>query len=155
MKQNQIHVSWESAKGEKARRVPVLPAVAQAIQEQAAAKGRTQFSNEPLWDQSDWSVLKALGRIVQRANKGFPKGHGPIRDHIRIHDFRRTFASRAAEAGMPIKRLAAILGHSSVSVTEKYYAHLNEQDSAQAMEKIAIGLSLGYEVSCCKVVQKQ
>ena len=59
-----------------------------------------------------------------------------------MHDLRRTFATRCAEAGMPIKRLAAILGHSSVAVTEKHYAHVQDEDSAQAIEKIANGLGL-------------
>lgn len=66
----------------------------------------------------------------------------PIGEHIRVHDFRRTFATRAAEAGMPIKRLSKILGHSSVAVTERYYAHIDEQDDTQAMAKIAAGLGL-------------
>ena len=58
--------------------MPALAEVQQAIIEQAAAEGRTAFSTESLWDQSDWSVLKTLGRIITQANKGFPKGQGPI-----------------------------------------------------------------------------
>lgn len=147
VKQNHIHVRWETAKGEKSRMVPVLAAVGKAIKQQAAAKGCTQFSTEPLWNQSDWSVLKTLGRIVQRANKGFPKEQGPVRDHVTVHDMRRTFASRAAEAGMPIKRLAAILGHSSVSVTEKYYAHIDQRDNSAALAAVESGLGLSANTS--------
>lgn len=37
-----------------------------------------------------------------------------------IYDFRHTFATRAAECGMPLGTLAAILGHSSIRMVTKY-----------------------------------
>ena len=46
-------LTWETAKGDKSRKIPTLLAVAKAIGEQATAMGRTQFSTESLWDQSD------------------------------------------------------------------------------------------------------
>jgi integrase len=59
-----------------------------------------------------------------------------------VHDFRRTFATRCAEAGMPMVRLANILGHSSSHITEKYYVHLRKEDNAKALANVAEGLGL-------------
>jgi integrase len=39
------------------------------------------------------------------------------------HDLRHTFAAAFLEAGGDIRLLSKALGHSSITVTEKYYAH--------------------------------
>lgn len=48
-----------------------------------------------------------------------------IRMRIRVHDLRHSFATHCLANGMDIYQLSKILGHRSVSTTEKYYAHLN------------------------------
>ena len=39
------------------------------------------------------------------------------------HDLRHTYAATFLEAGGDIRLLSKALGHSSITVTEKYYAH--------------------------------
>jgi len=41
---------------------------------------------------------------------------------LRIHDLRRYFGIRLAESGCPMHVVQSALGHSSVSITERYYA---------------------------------
>lgn len=48
-----------------------------------------------------------------------------IKIKIRVHDLRHSFATHCLANGMDIYQLSKILGHKSVSTTEKYYAHLN------------------------------
>jgi hypothetical protein len=55
-------------------------------------------------------VVRRDGALVGTLAQSYRAAHEPIREHITIHDTRRTFASRAAEAGMAITRLAEILG---------------------------------------------
>jgi integrase len=38
------------------------------------------------------------------------------------HRFRDTFATELPLAGVPLKRVSVLLGHSSITVTEKHYA---------------------------------
>jgi integrase len=49
-----------------------------------------------------------------------------------IYDFRHTFATRMAEARMPLATLAAILGHSNLRSIMKY-VHPSEADQHAAM----------------------
>ncbi len=53
-----------------------------------------------------------------------------------VHAFRDTFASRAIRAGIPPNTLKEILGHSSLAMTMDLYAHVNQQDKIEGMEKM-------------------
>ena len=44
-------------------------------------------------------------------------------EHANFHSLRHTFATRAIEAGMPVKTLSDILGHSQVQITMDLYCH--------------------------------
>lgn len=120
IKKGEIHIRWQTSKGDKERFVPMLPEVAEAIKEQAKELTRTAFDR--LWSQTDWAVLKQIKRIAKRAGVEDWKS-------LRTHDFRRTFGTRCAEAGMPMVRLANIMGHAGTQTTEKYYVHLRKEDN--------------------------
>jgi integrase len=47
------------------------------------------------------------------------------------HTTRHTYATKYLRAGGKLERLSRILGHSSVGVTEAYYAHLDLTDLAE------------------------
>jgi integrase len=51
-----------------------------------------------------------------------------------MYDFRHTFATRAAEAGMPVAILAKILGHADLRSVVKY-VHVRQEAQDQAMEQ--------------------
>jgi hypothetical protein len=51
-----------------------------------------------------------------------------------LYDFRHTFATRAAESGMPVATLAAILGHADLRSVVKY-VHVRQEAQDQAMEQ--------------------
>jgi integrase len=57
---------------------------------------------------------------------------GDERFEFVIYDFRHTFATRAAEAGMPIATLAAILGHADLGSVMKY-VHIRQEAQDRAM----------------------
>lgn len=54
-----------------------------------------------------------------------------------FHTIRHTFASRCIEAGMDVKTLSEILGHSSVSTTLNIYVHSSMKMKKEQIEKIA------------------
>lgn len=54
---------------------------------------------------------------------------------FRLYDLRHTFATRAAEAGVDLVTLAALLGHSRVQMVMRY-AHPTEEHQFNAMKKL-------------------
>ncbi len=72
-------------------------------------------------------IRKPLKRAMLRAN---------LVD-LRPHDLRRSFASLAVNAGVDIYQIKDLLGHSSVAVTQKAYAHLQQKTLRSASEVVA------------------
>jgi integrase len=56
-------------------------------------------------------------------------------DPFRLYDLRHTFATRAAEAGVDLVTLAALLGHSRVQMVMRY-AHPSERHQFEAIRRI-------------------
>jgi site-specific recombinase XerD len=56
---------------------------------------------------------------------------------LRLHDLRRSFASLAVNAGVDIYQIKNLLGHSSVTVTQRAYAHLQQNTLRSASEVVA------------------
>lgn len=64
-----------------------------------------------------------FGHLLSAAGKAAHIGQGPRRrpvGHIRPHDLRHTYASWQVQAGVPLQQVQKLLGHSSLSVTERY-----------------------------------
>ena len=59
---------------------------------------------------------------IENKNKAFSKAAGL--PHIRIHDFRHTFATHAIASGVDAKTLSGILGHTNASFTLDTYTHV-------------------------------
>ena len=64
-----------------------------------------------------------------------------IRD-VNFHVLRHTFASSCVEAGMDIKALSEILGHSSVKITMDRYVHLSMQYKQEQLSILQFPVSL-------------
>lgn len=56
---------------------------------------------------------------------------------ITYHGLRHTFATRCIEAGVDIKSLSEILGHSSVSITLNTYVHSSIEMKKKQLEKLS------------------
>ncbi len=56
--------------------------------------------------------------------------------HITPHVFHNTFCTNMANAGMDIKNLQYVMGHSDVGVTLNVYTHASFDRAAEQMEKI-------------------
>jgi len=69
---------------------------------------------------------------------------------FRFHDLRHTAASHMVMAGIPMKTVGEILGHSTVSVTERY-SHLTPEHKRQAIET----LSACYNAECPKTATNE
>lgn len=105
-------------KGGRMRRVPIFDSVMPVLREMRLQRGNNVF----LWPGakqgralSQPSVRKPFKRAVE---------HAELDERMRIHDLRHSFASLFLLDGGDIFKLSRILGHSSVTITERTYAHL-------------------------------
>ncbi len=55
------------------------------------------------------------------------------------HDLRHTFASYAAMNGATLPELAALMGHKTLQMVQRY-AHLSQSHTARVAERVAVGL---------------
>lgn len=58
--------------------------------------------------------------------------------HINYHALRHTFATRCIEAGVDVKSLSEMLGHSNVSITLNTYVHSSMELKKMQLEKITV-----------------
>jgi len=59
------------------------------------------------------------------------------REGIRPHKMRHTFATLLLEAGADIAVVSDLLGHSDISITKKFYAHVMEGIKKATIEKVS------------------
>jgi integrase len=123
-------------KSGRLRHVPIFDSVLPVLRDMKLAKG----NNTLLWpgatrdddgqqrprDKS--SAGKTFKRAVARA--GLPK-------KLRLHDLRHTFAGLFLASGGDIFKLSKILGHASVAITQKVYAHLHPDAFSEDYSRVA------------------
>ena len=57
--------------------------------------------------------------------------------HVRFHDIRHTFATRAIEQGIDVATVSGLLGHADVTTTTHYYVHPRDASMRKAMAAVA------------------
>lgn len=73
------------------------------------------------------NLLKHFHKALSRAE--LPK--------IRVHDLRHTCATLMLDTGIPLVTVSKVLGHSSVAVTAKIYAHALDKSKASAIATLS------------------
>jgi len=83
-----------------------------------------------------WVFPSRNGGHIKDARKALWKAMklAGITEELHIHDLRRSFASLLVNANVDIYQIKDLLGHSSVSVTQKAYAHLQQSTLRSASE---------------------
>ena len=134
----QVHVTGKGQQGEpKERDVPLLdPLLVTVLKEQIAenegdSKHHRRNRKDSLWGQEQSFFRKELTKACKEAGV---KRFSP-------HVLRHSFATRYLQSGGSIFILSKILGHHSVEITEKVYAHLLTADHAKLSEHVNLGLT--------------
>lgn len=88
----------------------------------------------------------------QLDNKAFNEARtiAKVNPKCTFHSLRHTYASLMLNNGASLEVISKILGHHSISITEKYYAHMAESVKKQAVEKYLP--SFGFNAENEKVV---
>jgi integrase len=127
-----------TTKSGKVRHVPILNALLSLMREMALQRDGAElvFPGEPDKDGSrrPRSLVGVRVPFKQAAKRA------GLSTALRFHDLRHTFASHWVLDGGDIFRLSKILGHSSVVITQKTYAHLAPEAWSQDYHRVAFTL---------------
>ncbi|MQA84374.1 MAG: tyrosine-type recombinase/integrase [Streptosporangiales bacterium] len=139
----------KSAKGD---RVIPLPAwVVEALNEQRQA--RAARPRDMTWVHRDKTTQTVTARLFFHNGDGTPRKYHQIKrdwdavvtaadirpkgdEGTGIHRLRHTYAGDLIRQGVDIYVVSRLMGHSSVRVTEKYYAHLRKETLESAREAL-------------------
>jgi site-specific recombinase XerD len=105
-------------KGYKTRTIPTTESLGAILKEYTRGVGK-------LFDVSLKQMSKHIKFFLRKAGVG----------HIRPHDLRHTFASQLAMAGVDLRTIQELLGHTSFNTT-LIYAHLSQSHLKRAVEKL-------------------
>ena len=108
-----------TGKGGKTRMVPVLPAVRQAVDAYLAAQPFVMTPDDPLFRARRGGALSA--RHVQAAVQRL-RGRLGLAASATPHALRHSFATHLLGGGADLRSIQELLGHASLSTTQKYAA---------------------------------
>ena len=114
------------------RMVDLLSAAIRALQERRFRLGRPE-PETLIWDRGDGLPIDP-DNLVKRRWRAALRAAG-LRESLRWHDLRHTYASHALQASGNMKYIQAQLGHSGIQVTMDRYAHLMPETRREVVEK--------------------
>lgn len=117
-------------KGSKERIVPVGAKATEALKSYLERRGAFK-GEEPLFANSRGGRLTA--RSVGRLVKKYTKSSGIFRK-VSPHSLRHTFATHLLDAGADLREIQEMLGHASLSTTQKY-THLSVDKLMEVYDK--------------------
>ncbi|WCN80037.1 site-specific integrase [Micromonospora sp. LH3U1] len=109
------------------RTVPLFPGTVAVLRQWRAQQNRERLAWEGAWNDRGWVFTHEDGKPLfpDTVGRVFAKRARQAElPPLRFHDLRHTFASIAADAGVPIEMLSKVMGHANVRTTLQLYAHL-------------------------------
>ncbi len=129
---SRIFLRASTTKNKKSRIVAVPDFFLEHLQElrDKAADKQGRIFNE--WKSEDW-LRNAFERVRRRLSfNPLPNG-----TNLHFHDLRHVYAQSLRDMGIALQDIQAFLGHSSVAVTEKFYAQAGGKDAKAKVERLA------------------
>ena len=124
--QNLIHLEGRHTKTGKRRSIPLNRESRQAIE------GRKRF-HAAFCPESKWVFAHKTGERILDVKRAFTTACARAGvENFRIHDLRHTCAAWLVSGGVPLAEVRDVLGHTTVTMTERY-AHLASENIRAAV----------------------
>jgi integrase len=137
---------FSEPKSERSRRtVPVSPAVVAMLRKHRVGQAAEKLRAGKHWQESGLVFATEYGtpvdprdllRVIEVAAKAAGVGH------VGVHTLRHSAAVAWLEAGVHIKAVADLLGHSSIAITGDVYGHVSDETARAAVEGLSGALGL-------------
>ncbi len=127
--ESRLIVFSENTKSKKYRYVPLTEAAIEAVNALPPLK-KCPYVFYNLQSKTRWAVCRKPWEEA-RKQAGVPE--------LQVKDLRRHFAIRLAENSADMHDIQQVLGHSTVAITEKHYAHFSPRHSARKILEVLEG----------------
>lgn len=124
-------------KNRKTQEIPTTPRFG-ALLDEIPEEQRTGWIFDPKPLRADWTRRLSVGqasRIVSDIGENAGIVVSEDGKFASAHDLRRSFGQRMADAGLSPRDLQAIMRHSSVTTTERYYLRHRAVDQAERIAR--------------------
>jgi integrase len=127
------------------RTVPVSPAIVSLLKAQRAAQAAERLHAGNQWTDTGLVFTTELGGPVDPRNVlrtiEIAAGKAGV-EHVGVHTLRHSAAVAWLEAGVHIKAVADLLGHSSISITGDIYGHTSDATTRAAIDGLTSMLGI-------------
>lgn len=133
-------------KTDRSRRTIVLPALAQeALKSHRTHQREERLRAGPLWQDQGLVFTTEFGTPIDGSNlvrqfKGMLRRAGL--PEKRFHDLRHSVATALFSQGVHLRKVADLLGHSTIAVTSEIYTHSVEAGLQEVADKMDAALSI-------------
>jgi len=122
------------------RYIPLAPAAREAIQSQLAKK---HAASDFVFQRPTGAPWGDIGDSIDDLVAGADLQKEDAPQRLTPHSLRHTFASWLAIAGVSVRRIQELLGHKSITTTERY-AHLGQNGSNPFYFELAMWVAKGF-----------
>ncbi len=133
-------VKVSEPKTRKSTRVlPLAAGTVTALKDQAARQADESQQWGDAWQDTGYVFTNEDGRpmhpdlVTKRFKETVQAAPVPL---IRLHDLRHSFATMALRAGVPLKVVSEMLGHSNINITADTYQHVNREMLSDATARV-------------------
>ncbi len=134
-------VALVDTKNKETRYAPMTKAVRDMLKRRMPKDDAPKKPNAYIFTDSDGKKIKEVSNSFERVvdRLGFNDGVTDPRQKIVFHSCRHSFASWLAIQGTPIFTIAKLMGHKSISMSERY-AHLSPDHKRDAVKGLETAL---------------
>lgn len=121
------------------RTVPIPSSLIQVLKDHKTQQKLEKVKAGPSYEDNKYVFATELGKNIDARNLQRSYKRLLMRANIpyrKFHALRHTYATKLFEAGVPLKTVQMLLGHSDISVTANIYTHVMPKEKTQAVERL-------------------
>lgn len=134
-----VEIKGLKTKGSR-RTIPLAEPLIVALKQHKRTQNERRLMHADLWHDNDLVFASDTGSPINPDNlssdyRRLVQAAGVRR--IRVHDLRHTYVSLALQAGVNIRVISELVGHSDIRITLGTYAHVMPEQRAESVQRIS------------------